>query len=69
MTLNVHLIDLPVKVKETVSENEDGSYSIFLNSRHTYETQMKSYMHALEHIKENDFSGDNVQDIDSKLSE
>ncbi len=66
MTLNVHLIDLPIGVKETVCRNEDDSYSIFLNARCNYETHLKSYQHALSHIKENDFEKDDVQSIESR---
>ena len=69
MTLNVHLMDLPEKVKETVAQNEDGSYSIFLNARHNYETQLKSYQHAIEHIKKNDFAKNNVQSIEADMME
>ena len=69
MTLTVHLIDLPANVRETVCKNEDDSYSIFLNARLNYETQLKSYLHALEHIREKDFEKDDVQEIEAELAE
>lgn len=68
MTLNVHLIDLPTGVKETVCKNEDDSYSIFLNAKCNYETHLKSYQHALRHIEGRDFDKDDVQEIEINCS-
>ena len=52
---NVIFIDLPTKVNEAVTLNEDGSYTIFINSRISYENRLRAYKHALIHIKNNDF--------------
>lgn len=38
-----------------VSANEDGSYTIFINARLSYEGRMKAYNHAMHHIKNEDF--------------
>lgn len=43
------------KVNEMVSANEDGSYTIFINARLSYEGRMKAYNHAMHHIKNEDF--------------
>ena len=43
------------KVKETVTCNEDGSYTIFLNTRFTQEQLNDAYIHALNHIIRADF--------------
>lgn len=51
-------------VNEVVTENEDGSYTIFINSRLNYEKQMKSYLHAMKHITGDDFQKDDVQKIE-----
>lgn len=51
-------------VNEVVTENEDGSYTIFINSRLNYEKQMKSYLHAMKHITGDDFQKDDVQSIE-----
>jgi len=52
----VHLLDFKTtKSKETVTCNEDGSYSIFINSRLNQEQQTNAYMHALGHIMRLDF--------------
>lgn len=60
----VQLMDFPGKTRETVSSNEDGSFTIFINSRCSYEVQLKAYQHALQHIQQEDFSKDNVQSIE-----
>ena len=40
--INVQMMDLKsTKIKETVTSNEDGSYTIFLNSRFTQEEMNK----------------------------
>ena len=51
------MIDLKTtKIKETVANNEDGSYTIFLNSRFTQEQLIDAYVHAIGHIARDDFS-------------
>lgn len=44
--------------------NEDGSYTIFINSRLNYEQQMKAYLHAMKHIVGDDFQKEDVQHIE-----
>lgn len=52
----VHLIDFKgANAKETVTSNEDGSFSIFINSRLNQEQQTDAYLHALSHITRFDF--------------
>lgn len=61
----VNIIDFPsTKVKEAVTENEDGSYTIFLNAKMDRTTLEKAYFHALNHIKNNDFEKQDVQKIE-----
>lgn len=51
------MIDLKSsKIKETVTENDDGSYTIFLNSRFTQEQLKDAYIHAIGHITRDDFN-------------
>lgn len=63
----VYLLDFKQsKAKETVTENDDGSYSIFINSRLNQEQQNNAYTHALSHITRSDFekneiSADNIE--------
>ena len=61
----VKVIDFPTtKVSETVTENEDGSYTIFLNAKMDNTKMRQAYAHALGHITENDFEKTNVQMIE-----
>lgn len=63
--VNVQLMNFPAKGKEMVIPNEDGSYTIFLNARLSYEEQLRAYQHALDHIKNQDFQKSDVQEIES----
>ncbi len=51
----VHYIDFKNSIPATSTLNEDGSYSIFLNSRLTVEKQADGYIHELKHILQLDF--------------
>ena len=63
--VNVIIIDFPTPGREMVVPNEDGSYTIFLNAHLSNEEQLKAYGHAMEHIKNNDFSKEDVQEIEA----
>lgn len=66
---NVFFINFPnTKVDELVTLNEDGSYSIFINSRLSHEAALKAYTHALNHIKNGDFykCSDDLNAIEKK---
>lgn len=60
----VHFIDMDLGIKEQVTANSDGSYSIFLNSRFGYEEHLKSYIHAVTHIINQDFSKEDADKIE-----
>lgn len=51
-------------VNEVVTENEDCTYTIFINHNLCYAKRLKAIQHALEHIDENDFERDDVQEIE-----
>lgn len=52
----VYLVNFPnTKTKEAVTENSDGSYTIFIESSLCREAQQKAFNHAMKHILENDF--------------
>ncbi len=53
--INVIFQDFPVPGKEMVIPNDDGSYTVFINSRLNWETQMDAYAHAMKHITGEDF--------------
>lgn len=65
--IGVYFIDMPSKVEEQVIFNEDGSFSIFINSRLNFERQMFAYQHALKHILNNDFEKYNADEIEQAM--
>ena len=61
----VRLIKFPSgKVKESVVENEDGSYTIFIDENLSLIERQNVFLHAMKHIEKNDFSLENVQKIE-----
>lgn len=64
--INVRFLDMDTKIPEHLVKNDDDSYTIFLNARLNQESRLKSYYHALQHIKDNDFNKENVQEIECK---
>lgn len=65
--INVQLVDFKVTSSdEMVRHNEDGSYTILLNSRQATNRQISAYKEALGHIMrgECDQRDGNVQEIE-----
>ena len=60
-----YIIDLKSSVPEMVVSNPDGTYSIFLNARYSFERQQESFKHACKHIHNNDFEKTDVQTIET----
>lgn len=61
----IRLIDFPnTKCKEAVTENSDGSYTVFLNARQAPNIQKRAFIHAMNHIQRKDFEKTNVQEIE-----
>ena len=56
--INVQIIDFGNSIQETVTINDDGSFSIFLNARLSYERRLEAYWHEMRHIQNQDFYGD-----------
>lgn len=63
--INVQLLNMDTKIPEQLVKNDDDSYTIFLNARLSQESHIKSYCHALRHIKENDFEKTDVQQVEA----
>lgn len=53
-----YLVDMPGRIGATAIPNEDGTYTIYVNSRLTVEKQRKAYLHEIRHIKNDDFYKD-----------
>lgn len=54
-----------MKVNEVITENEDGSYTIFVNSNLCESKRLHAIRHAFKHIKGRDFSKEDVQEIEA----
>ena len=60
------LIDLPCDCRGCVVQTDDEP-CIVLNSRMSYEMNVRSYKHEMEHIKNNDFyCEDNISVIETE---
>lgn len=53
--INVAYVNLPSRVKSFVTENDDMSYTVILNSRASREQNIQSYVHELRHICGGDY--------------
>ena len=62
--INVQFIDMDTKIPEQIVKNQDDSYTILINSKLSYAEQLKSYYHALMHIRRNDFDKENADNIE-----
>ena len=63
--VNVFLRDFPnTKESEVITENSDGSYTVFLNARLSHDRLIEAYRHALAHIDNEDFRKEDVQLIE-----
>lgn len=62
--VNCNIINFPNSGNEMVIQNEDGSYTILINSKLSDKGRMKAYQHALKHIQKDDFGKYNVQEIE-----
>ena len=63
----VQLTTFPdTKTKEAVSENNDGSYTIFIETSLSKEAQQKAFMHAMKHIFGNDFEKIDINEIENQ---
>lgn len=65
--IGVHFLNMDTLVEEQVIENEDDSYSIFINARLSHEQQMLAYQHALIHIMNGDFNKEIADDIEKAM--
>ena len=63
--INLVYQSMPYKVKAVSTENADGGYTIFVNQNLTYEIQYQAIKHELWHIVQDDFSRDNIGDVDA----
>lgn len=55
MDTNVIYLDMPLSVKAYTVCCPDDTYTIVLNSRHSFEQLLKSYHHEMKHIENGDY--------------
>ncbi len=60
----IYVVNLPNGINEAVTPCIDG-YTIYINANLSLEEQYKAYHHAMWHIQNDDFSKDNVQEIET----
>ena len=61
----IQLIQFPnKKVKESVTENEDGSYTIFIDENLSLNERQNVFLHAMKHILGDDFTKYNIDKIE-----
>lgn len=53
--INTYTLDFGNSIPATATQNEDGTLSIFLNARMTYEQRLRAYAHELRHYQHGDF--------------
>jgi len=58
--LNIILIykSMPLHMKALVHPNEDGTYTIFVNSLIDHDNQVKAVLHEVQHIQGGDFDAE-----------
>lgn len=64
MDVYVYTAPLPGRIRETVTVNEDGSYTVFIKESLSPVEQARAFAHAYRHIERNHFEMANVQEIE-----
>ena len=64
MDVFVYTFPLPGKVKEVVTQNDDGSYTVFIKESLGPADRARALEHARRHINLLHFEGNNVQDLE-----
>lgn len=64
--INVVYLNMEYGIHEQVTQNHDGSYTIFLNARDSDARNRMAFIHALYHIQNHDFEKYDVQEIESE---
>lgn len=54
-TVDLHLVDFPLKVKAITVLRGVDYYDIYVNAGISYEMQQKTFDHEIEHVKNKDY--------------
>ena len=58
----VYLVDMPNKARAVTVPCGDCDYTVYVNSKLTFEMQEEAFHHEMKHINNRDFDGD--RDVD-----
>ena len=61
----VHIINMDTCVHEMVRHTPTDDYVIFINAKISVDAQREAFEHAIDHIRNNDFEKESVQEIES----
>ena len=65
----VYLIPLPESVGGILTTNNDDTYTMYLNEKHTVEQRLDDYIHEFTHIINDDlFSEESVAEIEKRTA-
>ena len=64
----VYCVNLPENVSEMVVPCLSG-YTVYIDVKLSYEEQLEAYRHAMRHILNDDFSGDDADAIEGSCHE
>ena len=59
----VYIVGLPDEIKEMVLPCADG-FTVYINEKLDDETKLQAYQHAVQHIRETDWSKCDIQEIE-----
>lgn len=62
--INVVYLNMEYGIHEQLTQNHDGSYTVFLNSRDSRAMNVRSYWHAIKHLVNHDYEKSDVQEIE-----
>lgn len=54
----VRLLNLPSSIRGMTVTDPDGNYNVYINQNLAHEMQAQTYLHEVNHIKNNDFQED-----------
>ena len=67
MNIVLTYYELPSTVHALTHANDDGSYTILINTNLCHERQMAAVLHELTHIQDNDFTSEEQADLLEKM--
>ena len=56
----IRIVDMPHGIHGSVTPNDDGTFSVYINARDCCERQRKAADHERKHIENDDFSKEDV---------